>query len=130
MAVEMTMASWYIAQNGSVFGPITYGQLAKSFARNEVGYVWCDDWSDWASAGRVLGKGGVAHPHQNLPINAGREGITYTLVEGASVKFATIIRIFVGILIPLWPVSLPICWYRAYCSYKRPTCRTFVLRST
>ena len=69
-------------------------------------------------------------PHQNLPINAGREGITYTLVEGASVKFTTIIWIFVGILIPLWPVSLPICWYRAYSSYKRPTCRTFVLRST
>jgi hypothetical protein len=129
MTGKMTMQSWYGAHHGRMVGPMTCGQLAELFARNEMDYVWCDALSDWEPASRVLGEEPATHPDESLRKTAGQDGITYTLVEGASLKFATIIWILAGLLIPLWPVSLPICWYRAYRSYSRPTCHTFVLRS-
>lgn len=33
-------------------------------------------------------------------------------------KFSTLLWILAGILIPLWPVSLPLCWYLARRSYR------------
>jgi hypothetical protein len=129
MAADMTMGSWYGAHKGNMFGPTTYGQLVQLFARNEVDYVWCDALSDWQPAWRLLAQERDGYPRQNTGIDARQQGTTYTVVEGASVKLATVIWILVGILIPLWPVSLPVCWYRAYRSYKRPTCHTFVLTS-
>ena len=128
MSVE-EMASWYVAHKGNIFGPVTYSQLADSFARNEIDYVWCDAFSDWEPAQRVFGREQLRHLDYSSGTSLGQEGTTYTLVEGASVKLATITWILAGIVIPLWPVSLPICWYRAYRSYERPSCRTFVLRS-
>jgi len=36
-------------------------------------------------------------------------------------KFSTVIWIIAGLLIPLWPISLPVCWFLAYRSYKSGT---------
>jgi hypothetical protein len=35
-----------------------------------------------------------------------------------SLKFGTLIWFIAGLIIPLWPISLPVCWYLAYRSYK------------
>lgn len=34
-------------------------------------------------------------------------------------KFSTGILIVVGILLPLWPITLPLCWVLAYFSYRK-----------
>lgn len=36
-------------------------------------------------------------------------------------KFSTFVWFVAGLLIPLWPISLPVCWYFAYRSYKGGT---------
>ncbi|MBK9990655.1 MAG: hypothetical protein IPP19_07990 [Verrucomicrobia bacterium] len=36
-----------------------------------------------------------------------------------TVKFSTLMLLILGLFIPLWPISLPVCWYFAYKSYKR-----------
>lgn len=36
-------------------------------------------------------------------------------------KFSTFLWLVMGLLIPLWPVSLPFCWFMAYRSYKNGT---------
>jgi uncharacterized protein DUF4339 len=130
MADERKIVSWYIARNGSMFGPLTYNQLAAAVARNEVDYVWRDGLSDWEPASRALSQGQVQSSDESPYGHAEQRAITYSFIEGKSVKFATIIWILAGLLIPLWPVSLPICWYLAYRSYKRPMCRTFELGSS
>ncbi|WP_296583601.1 hypothetical protein [Xanthobacter sp.] len=33
-------------------------------------------------------------------------------------KFSTFLWLIAGLLIPLWPLSLPLCWFFAYRSYK------------
>jgi len=33
-------------------------------------------------------------------------------------KFSTFLWVAAGLLIPLWPISLPVCWFMAYRSYK------------
>lgn len=33
-------------------------------------------------------------------------------------KFSTIVFLILGLIIPLWPISLPIFWYLAYKSYS------------
>lgn len=33
-------------------------------------------------------------------------------------KVATIVFFFCGLFSPFWPISLPVCWYLAYKSYK------------
>jgi hypothetical protein len=33
-------------------------------------------------------------------------------------KFSTLVWLILGLLVPLWPISLPVCWYLAYRSYK------------
>lgn len=35
-----------------------------------------------------------------------------------SFKFSTVIWIIVGLLLPLWPISLPLCFWMAYKSYQ------------
>ena len=35
-----------------------------------------------------------------------------------SFKFSTFLWLLAGLFIPLWPISLPVCWYLAYRSYK------------
>lgn len=39
--------------------------------------------------------------------------------QADTVKFSTIILIVLGIIIPLWPITLPVCWWMAYKSYKK-----------
>lgn len=34
-------------------------------------------------------------------------------------KFSTFLWLVAGLLIPLWPLSLPLCWFFAYRSYTR-----------
>ena len=36
-------------------------------------------------------------------------------------KPSTFVWLVAGLLIPLWPVSLPACWFMAYRSYKGGT---------
>jgi len=38
--------------------------------------------------------------------------------QANSIKLSTILWIIAGLIIPLWPISLPFCWYMAYRSYK------------
>lgn len=33
-------------------------------------------------------------------------------------KFGTIIFLILGLIVPLWPISLPLFWFLAYGSYK------------
>lgn len=36
-----------------------------------------------------------------------------------TMKFSTIIFIILGLIIPLWPLTLPLFWWLAYRSYKK-----------
>ena len=36
-----------------------------------------------------------------------------------TIKFGTVVWLILGLIVPLWPVSLPLCWWNAYRSYKR-----------
>jgi hypothetical protein len=38
-----------------------------------------------------------------------------------SFKFSTLLWLIAGVIIPLWPISLPLCWFLAYRSYKSGT---------
>lgn len=39
-------------------------------------------------------------------------------------KFSTFLWLIAGLFIPLWPISLPICWFLAHRSYKNGTPQT------
>ena len=39
--------------------------------------------------------------------------------EAYTVKFSTAILFLLGLLLPLWPVTLPLFWWLAYRSYKK-----------
>lgn len=42
------------------------------------------------------------------------------MVETANTfKFSTFLWLVAGLFIPLWPISLPVCWYLAYRSYRK-----------
>ena len=41
--------------------------------------------------------------------------------EDGSFKFSTVIFLILGLIVPLWPISLPLFWYLAYQSYKKPS---------
>ncbi|WP_439530808.1 hypothetical protein [Pannonibacter sp.] len=36
-------------------------------------------------------------------------------------KFGTFLWLLAGVIIPFWPISLPICWFFAYRSYRSGT---------
>jgi hypothetical protein len=52
------------------------------------------------------------------------EATTQTVIDGGSFKFSTFLLIVLGLIIPLWPISLPLFWFLAYRSYKKPSVRT------
>lgn len=58
-----------------------------------------------------------AQPTHGVPV----ETYTQTIVEGGSFKLSTAIFLILGLLVPLWPISLPLFWYLAYRSYKKPS---------
>lgn len=39
--------------------------------------------------------------------------------QANTMKFSTIIYIALGLIVPLWPLTLPLFWWMAYRSYKR-----------
>ena len=39
--------------------------------------------------------------------------------QANSFTFSTIVFIILGLIVPIWPISLPFFWYLAYRSYKR-----------
>lgn len=39
--------------------------------------------------------------------------------QANTIKFSTVIFIILGIIIPIWPITLPIFWWLAYKSYKK-----------
>lgn len=39
-------------------------------------------------------------------------------VKKDTFKFGTFMWFVAGMIVPLWPISLPLCWYMAYRSYK------------
>lgn len=39
--------------------------------------------------------------------------------QANTIKFSTIIFIIVGLIFPLWPITLPLFWWLAYKSYKK-----------
>lgn len=36
-------------------------------------------------------------------------------------KFSTLMWLLAGVFVPLWPISLPVCWFIAYRTYKGGT---------
>lgn len=36
-------------------------------------------------------------------------------------KFGTFLWLLAGLIIPFWPISLPVCWFMAYRSYRSGT---------
>lgn len=36
-------------------------------------------------------------------------------------KFSTCVWMILGLIVPMWPLSLPFCWFIAYRSYKKGT---------
>lgn len=55
--------------------------------------------------------------------------VTQTLTEERSFKFSTFAFIILGLIIPLWPISLPLFWFLAYRSYVKPATRTVTVVS-
>ena len=45
-------------------------------------------------------------------------------------SFATIIFLVLGLIVPLWPISLPLFWFLAYRSYKNGSAPQPVLSLT
>lgn len=39
--------------------------------------------------------------------------------QANTIKFSTVIFIILGIIIPMWPITLPVFWWLAYKSYKK-----------
>lgn len=39
--------------------------------------------------------------------------------QANTIKFSTVIFIILGIIIPIWPITLPVFWWMAYKSYKK-----------
>lgn len=41
------------------------------------------------------------------------------VVENKSVSLGVIILIILGLIVPLWPITLPLFWFMAYRGYKK-----------
>ena len=41
--------------------------------------------------------------------------------QANSFSLATILFIILGLIVPFWPISLPLFWYLAYRSYRKGT---------
>jgi hypothetical protein len=87
-------------------------------------YVWNETLGDWKPASMVFQFSSlVTPPPPPIPVSQTTTS-QITVVEGGSFKFGTFGWIVLSLIIPLWPISLPICWFCAYRSYKKPSVRT------
>ncbi len=129
MSIELIDYHWYFCRRGQMAGPLSLTQLSEKYSSGQIDgsdSIWCDGFKGWEPAYKVLGSNGASgfSPIQQ----ASDQGVTYTVVEGAAVKLSTIVWAVLGLIIPLWPISLPVCWYFAYRSYKTPSVHTTILR--
>lgn len=133
-------SEWYISRNGKQVGPISRAQLDELHQSGKLAPnddVWSASLGDWKPAStlftfarsaappppprRDLSTLGAADDSRAQPTSP---VVTTTVTEGGSFKFGTFVWIVLALLIPLWPISLPLCLYLAYRSYKKPTQQT------
>ncbi len=116
-------------------------------------FLWREGFEDWVEARRIPGllaptpplpppldprpRGEPTHPATPAPVDRAEDNhdprvpnetlsqtTTETIIEGGSFKLSTLFYIILGLLFPLWPISLPVFWYLAYRSYLRPSRQT------
>lgn len=124
----MPEQQWFVSRNGQQIGPITQNQIDDFHAASKLApsdLVWHVDLGSWKPATSVFSfaPSMVPPPPPPIPVQPQVAKQT-TVVEGGSFKFGTFVWIVVGLIVPLWPISLPICWFFAYRSYKKPTIQT------
>jgi hypothetical protein len=125
-------SAWYIPRNGEQIGPLSRTQLQDYFEAGKLARsddLWSAELGDWKPASTLFDFSGVLQPppppRRDQPIaEPKRSTSTRTVIEGGSFKFGTLVWIVLAFLIPLWPISLPICLFCAYRSYKKPTIQT------
>ncbi len=61
----------------------------------------------------------IPTPNQTIDINENAELILLKEREN-KIKASTVIFILLGLITPLWLITLPLFWYLAYQSYKKP----------
>lgn len=112
-------------------------------------YLWTAELGDWKLASEILPPpppvrspppfppkapeaneivtgpyfAGVRKPNDHLPIRAIPKTTVQETTEatGGSFKFSTVVLLLLGLILPLWPITLPLFWFLAYRSYKKPT---------
>lgn len=77
-------------------------------------------WHVGDGTGRPAADGG-RHHLSDYDEERGRHAVTTTTIEGGSFKLSTFIFLLLGLFVPLWPISLPLFWFLAYRSYKKPS---------
>jgi hypothetical protein len=92
-------------------------------------FVWTAELGEWKAASTVFKFSAQLSPPpppapQPRVSSAPTTVHQTTVVEGGSFKFGTLVWIVIGLIVPLWPISLPVCWYLAYRSYKKPISQT------
>ncbi|MBR0868807.1 DUF4339 domain-containing protein [Bradyrhizobium tropiciagri] len=125
----MTEEVWYISRNGQQLGPMTRPQIDEFHSANKLApadLVWTASLGEWKPASSVFRfAAGAVPPPPPPPVPAqSQPSQQTTIVEGGSFKFGTFVWVVLGLCIPMWPISLPICWFFAYRSYKKPSIQT------
>lgn len=63
----------------------------------------------------------VHHQQPNHPIQNYQQNLPVVADDRENkVKFSTVLLLVLGIILPAWIITLPLCWYFAYVSYKKP----------
>ena len=61
-----------------------------------------------------------SYPPSGYPGAGQPPGVPAPPSKANTVKLMTIVLVIAGLFVPLWPISLPLCWFLAYQSYKNP----------
>ena len=139
-------AVWYISRDGQQAGPYSGSQVSQFHADGHIAptdYLWSPEMTDWTPASAVFSfqpkqpppppPRPAAQPRATAttPIRSNEyeprvESRTEETIfeETGSFKFSTFIFIVLGLIVPIWPITLPLFWYLAYRSYKKPSTRT------
>ena len=123
--------TWYYQLNGQPVGPVEEGELialCKAGTVNAATMVWRPGFSNWMPITdsdfdhkTLLSSPPAAPPpitQPPPPAQAYAPAPQQVASKADTFKFSTIIFIILGLLIPLWPISLPLFWFLAYRSYK------------